>query len=63
VGIFDVMCSQYCGLEHAHMLTKIMVLPEEGFTNGMRARRENLVPSKHKIENTRLSKPLPEKIV
>ncbi len=31
-GTFDVMCSQYCGLEHSHMLTKIMVLPEEEFT-------------------------------
>ncbi len=31
-GTFDVMCSQYCGLEHSHMLTKIVVLPEEEFT-------------------------------
>jgi cytochrome c oxidase subunit 2 len=32
VGTFDVMCSQYCGLEHSHMLTKMMVLPKEDFT-------------------------------
>jgi cytochrome c oxidase subunit 2 len=31
-GTFDIMCSQYCGLEHSHMLTKIVVLPEEEFT-------------------------------
>ena len=31
VGEFDVLCSQYCGLQHAKMLTKIMVLPEEEF--------------------------------
>ena len=31
-GTFDVMCSQYCGLEHSHMLTKIVVLPEGEFT-------------------------------
>jgi cytochrome c oxidase subunit 2 len=31
-GTFDVMCSQYCGLEHSHMLAKIVVLPEERFT-------------------------------
>jgi cytochrome c oxidase subunit 2 len=31
-GRFEVMCSQYCGLEHSHMLTKIVVLPEEEFT-------------------------------
>jgi cytochrome c oxidase subunit II len=32
IGTFDVMCSQYCGLEHSHMLTKIVVLPSEEFT-------------------------------
>jgi cytochrome c oxidase subunit 2 len=31
-GTFEVMCSQYCGLEHSHMLTKIVVLPEGEFT-------------------------------
>ena len=31
-GIYDVMCSQYCGLEHSHMLSKIIVLPQEEFT-------------------------------
>jgi len=31
VGEFDVLCSQYCGLQHAKMLTKIVVLPEEEF--------------------------------
>ncbi len=31
-GTFDVMCSQYCGLEHSHMLTKIVVLPDDEFT-------------------------------
>jgi cytochrome c oxidase subunit 2 len=31
-GAFDVLCTQYCGLEHARMLTKIVVLPEKEFT-------------------------------
>ena len=31
VGTFDVFCSQYCGLQHAKMLTKIVVLSEEEF--------------------------------
>jgi len=31
VGTFDVFCSQYCGLQHAKMLTKIVVIPEEEF--------------------------------
>jgi cytochrome c oxidase subunit 2 len=31
VGTYDVMCSQYCGLEHSHMLSKVIVLPENEF--------------------------------
>ena len=31
LGTYDVMCSQYCGLEHSHMLTKIVVLTQEEF--------------------------------
>jgi cytochrome c oxidase subunit 2 len=33
VGTYDVMCSQYCGLEHSHMLSKVIVLPEREFEN------------------------------
>ncbi len=39
-GTFDVMCSQYCGLEHSHMLTKIVVLPEEEFKSWYQSRKE-----------------------
>jgi cytochrome c oxidase subunit 2 len=31
-GAYDVMCSQYCGLEHSHMLSKVIVLSEKEFT-------------------------------
>jgi cytochrome c oxidase subunit 2 len=31
VGSFDVLCTQYCGLQHAKMATQIVVLPEEEF--------------------------------
>jgi cytochrome c oxidase subunit 2 len=40
VGTFDVMCSQYCGLEHSHMLTKIVVLPQEEFTKWYQSKKE-----------------------
>ena len=40
LGTFDVLCSQYCGLEHSHMLTKIVVLPEEEFTKWYQAKKE-----------------------
>jgi cytochrome c oxidase subunit 2 len=41
-GTFDVMCSQYCGLEHSHMLTKIVVLPEEEFTKWYEGKKEKI---------------------
>lgn len=41
-GTFDVMCSQYCGLEHSHMLTKIVVLPEEEFTKWYQSKKEKV---------------------
>jgi cytochrome c oxidase subunit 2 len=41
-GTFDVMCSQYCGLEHSHMLTKIVVLPEEEFTKWYQSKKEKM---------------------
>ena len=47
-GTYDVMCSQYCGLEHSHMLTKIVVLPEEEFTKWYQSQKEKVavkVPS------------------
>lgn len=31
LGTFDVFCTQYCGLQHAKMTTKILVLPQDDF--------------------------------
>jgi cytochrome c oxidase subunit 2 len=42
VGVFDVMCSQYCGLEHSHMLSKIVVLPEEEFTKWYQGKKQEV---------------------
>jgi cytochrome c oxidase subunit 2 len=41
-GTFDVLCSQYCGLEHSHMLTKIVVLPEEDFGKWYQGKKEEV---------------------
>jgi cytochrome c oxidase subunit II len=30
-GTFDILCSQYCGLQHAHMLSQVIVLSKEEF--------------------------------
>ena len=31
LGSYDVLCAEYCGLEHAYMTTKLVVLPENKF--------------------------------
>jgi len=42
VGSFDVLCSQYCGLEHSHMMTKIIALPEQEFTQWYQSKKQQL---------------------
>ncbi len=32
LGTYEVMCTQYCGLEHAHMLSKVEVVSQNDFT-------------------------------
>jgi len=32
-GEYDIACSEYCGLNHSYMYSKIFVLPEEEFKN------------------------------
>jgi len=34
-GEYDIACSEYCGLNHSYMYSKIFVLPEEEFKNWM----------------------------
>ena len=34
-GEYDIACSEYCGLNHSYMYSKIIVLPEEEFNNRM----------------------------
>jgi cytochrome c oxidase subunit 2 len=42
-GTYDVMCSQYCGLQHSHMLTKILVLSGEEYTKWYQEKEEEVV--------------------
>jgi cytochrome c oxidase subunit 2 len=39
-GTFEVLCAQYCGLEHAHMHSKLIVLPDEEFTRWYQSQLE-----------------------
>lgn len=31
-GTFDIFCAEYCGLNHSHMLSKVVVMPQNSFT-------------------------------
>lgn len=31
LGEFDILCTEYCGVEHAFMLAKLRIVPEEEF--------------------------------
>jgi len=30
-GTFDIFCAEYCGLNHSHMLSKVVVMPQNAF--------------------------------
>jgi cytochrome c oxidase subunit 2 len=34
-GVYDIYCAEYCGLQHAYMLGKVHVLPQEEFNKWM----------------------------
>ena len=48
VGTFDVFCTQYCGLQHANMATKIIVLPEDEFNQWYQKGKEEIEALKGK---------------
>ena len=41
-GTYDIFCSEYCGLEHAHMRSRLIVLPEEEFARWYQSRLQEL---------------------
>ncbi len=42
VGTYDVLCAEYCGQQHAYMLTKVRVLSEEEFRRWDEEKRKEL---------------------
>ncbi len=48
VGTYDVLCAEYCGLQHSYMLTKVTVVPEEEFNQwyqkGIEERAAKIIP-------------------
>jgi cytochrome c oxidase subunit 2 len=53
-GTFDVFCTQYCGLQHATMVTKIKVLPVEAFDQWYQKGKEEIEAAKGKPRGTQL---------
>ena len=33
IGSYDIACAEYCGLNHSHMYTKVVVMPVNDFNN------------------------------
>ncbi len=54
VGPFDVFCTQYCGLQHANMATKIVVLPSEAFNQWYQKGKEEMEAAKGKPRGDQL---------
>ena len=54
VGTFDVLCTQYCGLQHAKMLSKIVVLPEDEFNKWYQKGKEEMETAKGKPRGAQL---------
>jgi cytochrome c oxidase subunit 2 len=54
VGTFDVFCTQYCGLQHAKMVTKIVVLPVEEFNQWYQKGKEEIEAAKGKPRGAQL---------
>ena len=54
VGTFDVFCTQYCGLQHAKMVTKIVVLPVEEFNQWVQKGKEEIETAKGKPRGAQL---------
>ena len=46
VGTFEVLCAEYCGLQHAYMLTKVEVLQEEEFKKWYDAKEKEVKVTK-----------------
>lgn len=40
VGSYTITCAEYCGLNHWHMYTKVVVLPPQEFDNWLKSKAE-----------------------
>jgi len=54
VGTYDVLCAEYCGLQHSYMLTKVAVVPEEEFNQWYQKGTEEMAIAKKKPRGSQL---------
>jgi cytochrome c oxidase subunit 2 len=51
-GTYDIFCAEYCGLNHSHMLSKVIVLPQNNFNKWLneQAKKDSIqsVPTEEK---------------
>ena len=58
VGTFDIFCAEYCGLNHSHMLSKVVVMPQDSFNNwlNMQAMQDSLKSMQASAPDTKPAK-------
>jgi cytochrome c oxidase subunit 2 len=49
IGTYDVLCAEYCGQQHAYMLTKVRVLTEEEFNRWYEEKGKELRMEKPRV--------------
>lgn len=58
LGSYDVLCAEYCGQQHAYMLTRLVVMPEDQFQNWFSVEGDSL---SGKDSTTTVTKEAPKK--
>ncbi len=58
VGSFDLFCAEYCGLNHSHMLSKVVVMPQNNFNSWLinQAKKDSLKENKEEMKESKTAK-------
>ncbi|MBN2366731.1 MAG: cytochrome c oxidase subunit II [Calditrichaeota bacterium] len=55
IGEYDVLCAEYCGLQHAYMLTKVKAMPQEKFEEWYEQMRQETQSTYASSDSTQMS--------
>lgn len=50
IGEYDVFCAEYCGLQHAAMLSRVVVMPDDEFQSWLETEGEKVAEMKAALE-------------